>query len=80
MLAVQQPLGGGRVVGGQHDQARLLPGQGEDLVRAFRESPPAADAGELAALEDVGPVGEVPGQQQRRPLARRTSSDIEPAV
>ena len=25
------------------------------------------DAGELAALEDVGPVGEVPGQQQRGP-------------
>src|SRR6185437_11560814 len=60
LSTVQQPLGGGRVVGGQHNQARLLPGQGEDLVRAFREPSPAADAGELAALEDVGPVGEVP--------------------
>ena len=47
-------------MGGQHDEARLLRGQGEDLVRAFREPPPAADAGELAALKDVGPVGEVP--------------------
>jgi hypothetical protein len=34
--AVEQPLGGGWVVGGQHDQARLLLGQGEDIaVKAF---------------------------------------------
>ena len=47
--------------------AELLVCQGEDLVRAFGEPPPVADAGKLAALEDLGAVGEVSGQQQRRP-------------
>ena len=54
-------------MGGQHDQARLLLGQGEDPARAFREPLPVAHARKLAALEDPRPVGEVPGQQQRRP-------------
>src|SRR6185312_3871121 len=67
LSTVQQPLGGGRVVGGQYDQARLLLAQGENLARALREPPSAADAGDLATLEDVGPVGEVPDEQQRRP-------------
>lgn len=64
------------VVGGQHDQARLLLGQGEDIAGAFRE-PPAAHAGKLAALNDLGVVGEIPGRPnvgeagrdgRRRPL------------
>ena len=63
VLAVQQPLSGCRVVGGQHDQARLPLRQGQDLARAFREPPPVAHAGKLGALEDFRPVGEVSGQQ-----------------
>src|SRR5712672_4537215 len=65
--AVQQPPGGGGVVGGQHDQAGLLLPQRKDLAAALGEQAPVADARELAALEDLRPVGEVPGQQQRRP-------------
>src|SRR5512133_203094 len=66
-LATQQPLGGCWVVGGQHDQARLLLLQREDLAGALGEQMPVSDARELAAPEDIRPVGEVPGQQQRRP-------------
>jgi len=49
-LAVQQPLGGRWVVGGQHDKARLLVLQRENLAGALGEPPPVADPGELAAL------------------------------
>jgi len=49
-LAVHQPLGGRWVVGGQHDKARLLVLQRENLAGALGEPPPVADPGELAAL------------------------------
>jgi hypothetical protein len=61
--AVQQPPGGGGIVGGQHDQAGLLPGERADLAGGLGELTVVADAGQLAALQDVGAVGEVPGQQ-----------------
>jgi hypothetical protein len=64
--ALEQPPGCRRVVGGQHDQARVPPGQAEDLVRAGGELPPAADTGERAAAHELGAVGQVPSQQQRR--------------
>src|SRR6516164_7256885 len=67
--AVQQPLGGCRVVGGQHHQARQLLFEGEDLPGGLGELAPGTDAGELAALQELRAVGEVPGQQQRRPGA-----------
>src|SRR6516165_6232109 len=67
--AVQQPPGGCRVVGGQHHKARQLLLEREDLAGGLGELMPLADAGELAALEEFRPVGEVPGQQQRRPGA-----------
>jgi hypothetical protein len=42
--AIQQPLGGRRVVGGQHDQAGLLLPQRKDLAAALGEQAPVADA------------------------------------
>ena len=61
--AVQQPPGGGGIVGGQHDQAGLLPGERADFAGGLGELAAVADAGELAALQDVSALGEVPGQQ-----------------
>ena len=69
MSAAQQPLGGCRVVSGQHHQAWQLLLEREDLAGGLGELVPLADAGELAALEEFRPVGEVPGEQQRRPGA-----------
>src|SRR5260370_16071878 len=67
--AVEQPLGGCRVVGGQDEQARHLLRQGENLAGGLGELAPAAHAGNPAALQDVSSVGEIPDEQQRRPGA-----------
>jgi hypothetical protein len=79
-LAVQRPPCGCRVVGGQHDQARVLLCQSENLARAFRESPPVAHARKLATLEDFRPVGEVPASSSGGLPMRRISCDTESAV
>src|SRR6266496_3965435 len=66
--AGQQPLGGCGVVGGQHDQARLVPGESKDLAAGLGELSAVAHAGYLAALEDASSVSEVAYQQQGRPV------------
>ena len=50
-------------MGGQYDQAGLLPGERADFAGGLGELAAVADAGELAALQDVSAVGEVSGQQ-----------------
>jgi len=67
-------------VGGQYYEARLLLGQSENPARALGEPPPVAHTGNPALLEDLRPVGEVPDQEQRRPVGTRTNSDTDPAV
>src|SRR5262249_18837587 len=67
--AVEQPAGGRRVVGRQYDQAGESLRQGKDLVGGVGKLAPAATAGNLAALHDVRPIGEIPDQQQRRLVA-----------
>src|ERR1700730_17833514 len=67
--AVEQPLGGRRVVGGQDDQAWQLLRQREHLAAGLGELAPGAHAGNPAALQDVSSVGEIPDEQQRRPGA-----------
>jgi hypothetical protein len=64
--AFQQPLGSSGVVGRQDDEAGVLLGQGEDLPGAVGELAAAPHPRDLATLEDLGSVGEVPGQQQWR--------------
>lgn len=53
MSAGQQPLGRRGVVGGQYGQAGLLCGEREDPAGGFGELAAVADAGQLAASQEV---------------------------
>jgi hypothetical protein len=64
-------------VGRQDDQIRHLLFEREDLAGGNGEIMPAAYPGDLAALKDVGPIGEISGQKQRR---FRSSPDEQRAV
>jgi hypothetical protein len=71
------PIDGGRALSSgrsaavgswaQDDQAGHPLLEGEYVVSGLGELAPAADAGKLAALEQLGSVGEVADQQQRWP-------------
>ena len=65
-LALEQPPG---VPSGRGRAARPGPGAagpGRGPCACWRRVPPAADTGEQAAAHELGAVGQVPSQQQRR--------------
>jgi hypothetical protein len=65
--ALEQPLGCGRIVGWQDDQARQPLLQRQHLLGGLSELATSADTWKLAALQQVRPIAEIADQQQRRP-------------
>jgi hypothetical protein len=67
-------------VGRQDDETGVLLGQGEDLPAAVGELAAAPHPRDLATLEDLGSVGEVPAMSKGGMPGRLTRSDTDPGV